>query len=48
MNNVKAKSTFERWIGAISTGPLKGMFSAPSTLGRKSNFATPEMSTAAT
>ena len=35
MNKVKAKSTFERWMGAIRTGPVSGMFSRPSTRGRK-------------
>ena len=36
MNSVKAKSTLDRWMGAISTGPSRGMFSRPLTRGRKS------------
>ncbi|MFI5036559.1 MAG: hypothetical protein ACHQFZ_10195 [Acidimicrobiales bacterium] len=35
MKSVMAKSTLDRWIGAMRTGPVDGMFAAPLTVGRK-------------
>jgi hypothetical protein len=48
MKRVKAKSTFERWMGAISTGPVRGMFSRPLTWGRKSSRDRPDRMVATT
>jgi len=46
MNKVRAKSTLERWIGAMSTGPVAGMFSRPLTRGRKKSHASTDTSPA--
>lgn len=48
MNSVKAKSRFERWMGATSTGPLTGMLCCPRTLGRKNNRTKLRRTTAVT
>ena len=34
MNRVKAKSRLDRWMGATSTGPSRGMRWRPETEGR--------------